>query len=102
MLVSYIDKKKSGLKNVVVLTTMHNTVRVTKDAITKPDTERTNAMTILKDASDSQLISFEFTWQLGINLVVPHMQTVQHSEQWITIGSTNENAENSWCHRETS
>ena len=96
----------------VILTTMHNTVRVTKDAITKPDvykmydhtkggvdivdlisshssirmksrrwtlnalafildTERTNAMTILKDARDSQLTSFEFTWQLGKNLVVP-------------------------------
>ena len=31
MLVSYIDKKKSGLRNVVVLTTMHDEVMVTRD-----------------------------------------------------------------------
>ena len=31
MLVSYVDKKKSGKKNVVVLTSMHDNVRVTKD-----------------------------------------------------------------------
>ena len=38
------------------------------------DTERTNAMTIMKEASgDKNMSSFEFTWQLGTNLVVPHM-----------------------------
>ena len=37
MLASYIDKKKSGKKNVVELTTMHDTVRVTKDERRKPD-----------------------------------------------------------------
>ena len=31
--VSYIDKKKSGKKIVVVLTTMHDTVKVTNDEI---------------------------------------------------------------------
>ena len=31
MLVSYVDKKKSGKKNVVVLTSMHDNVRVMKD-----------------------------------------------------------------------
>ena len=36
MLVSYIDKKKSGPKNVVVLTTMHDEVKVTKDIRRKP------------------------------------------------------------------
>ena len=36
MLVSYIDKKKSGKKNVVVLASMHDNVRVTKDERRKP------------------------------------------------------------------
>ena len=37
MLVSYVDKKKSGKRNVVVLTTMHNSVSVTKDQRVKPN-----------------------------------------------------------------
>ena len=36
MLVSYVDKKKSGKNNVVVLTSMHDNVRVTKDKRRKP------------------------------------------------------------------
>ena len=37
MLVSYIDKKRSAKKNVVVLTTTHDNVRVTKVDGRKPD-----------------------------------------------------------------
>ena len=37
MLVSCVDKKNSGKRNVVVLTTMHTTVRVTKDQRVKPN-----------------------------------------------------------------
>ena len=36
MLVSYIDKKKSGKKNVTVLSTMHDNVKITKDQRKKP------------------------------------------------------------------
>ena len=36
MLVLYVDKKKSGKKNVVVLTSMHDNVRVMKDERRKP------------------------------------------------------------------
>ena len=36
MLISHVYKKKSGKKNVVVLTSMHDNVRVTKDKIRKP------------------------------------------------------------------
>ena len=36
MLVSYIDKKKSGKKNVIALTTMHDKVKVTNDQRCKP------------------------------------------------------------------
>ena len=36
MLVSYIDKKNSGKKNMVVLTSMHDKVEVTKDETRKP------------------------------------------------------------------
>ena len=36
MLVSYIDKKKSGKKTVIVFTTMHDKVKVTNDQRTKP------------------------------------------------------------------
>ena len=36
MLVSYIDKKESGKKNVIVLTTMHDKVKVTNDQQKKP------------------------------------------------------------------
>ena len=37
MLVSYIDRKKSGLKNAVVLTTMHDEVMVIRDQRKKPN-----------------------------------------------------------------
>ena len=37
VLVSYVDKKTSGLKNVIALATMHNDVRVMKDSKLKPD-----------------------------------------------------------------
>ena len=37
MLVFYVDKEKSGKRNVVVLTTMHNSVSVTKDQRVKPN-----------------------------------------------------------------
>ena len=37
LLVSYIDKKESGKRNVVVLSTLHDEVRVTKDEQRKPD-----------------------------------------------------------------
>ena len=36
MLVSYIDKKKSGKKNVIVFTTMHGKVKITNDQRKKP------------------------------------------------------------------
>ena len=36
MLVSYIDKKKSGKKNVIVLSTMHVNVKILKDQRKKP------------------------------------------------------------------
>lgn len=36
MLVSYVDKTKSGGKNVIVLTTMHDVVKVTRDQRRKP------------------------------------------------------------------
>ena len=37
LLVSYIDKKKSGKRNIVVLSKVHDEVRVTKDERRKPD-----------------------------------------------------------------
>ena len=37
LLALYIDKKKSGKRNVVVLSTLHDEVRVTKDEQRKPD-----------------------------------------------------------------
>ena len=37
MLMSYVDKKTSALKNIIGLTTMHNDVHVTKDSKLKPD-----------------------------------------------------------------
>ena len=37
LLALYIDKKKSGKSNVVVLSTLHDEVRVTKDEQRKPD-----------------------------------------------------------------
>ena len=36
MLASYIDKKKSGKKNVIVLSTVHDSVKVTNDQRKKP------------------------------------------------------------------
>ena len=37
LLVLYIDKKKSGKRNIVVLSTLHDEVRLTKDERRKPD-----------------------------------------------------------------
>ena len=37
LLVSCVDKKKAGKKNIVVLTTMHTSVSVTKDQCVKPN-----------------------------------------------------------------
>ena len=36
LLVSYVDKKKSGEKKIVALSAMHSSVRVTKDKRKKP------------------------------------------------------------------
>ena len=36
MLVSYVDKKKSGKKNIIRLTTLHDTVKVSNDKRSKP------------------------------------------------------------------
>ena len=36
MQTSYVDKKKSVLKNVIVLSSMHDSVKVTKDQRRKP------------------------------------------------------------------
>ena len=36
MLVSYIDKKKSGKKNIIGLTTLHDTIKVSDDKRSKP------------------------------------------------------------------
>ena len=37
LLISYVDKKAFGKKNVMVLPTMHQTLRVTTDQRKKPD-----------------------------------------------------------------
>lgn len=37
MLFSYIDKQNSGEKNVIVLSNMHENVKVTKDQRKKPE-----------------------------------------------------------------
>ena len=37
LLVSYVDKRKAGKKNIVVLTTMHTSVSATKDQRVKPN-----------------------------------------------------------------
>ena len=39
-LASYIDKKKSGKNNVIVLSTMHDIVKVTNDQRKNPQTHR--------------------------------------------------------------
>ena len=45
MLVSYIDNKKSGKKNVIVLTAMHDQVKVTNDQWKKPHVHVMNDQT---------------------------------------------------------
>ena len=40
MLASHIDKKKSGKKNVIVLSTMHNSMKVTNDQRKKPQIDK--------------------------------------------------------------
>ena len=38
-LVSYIDKKKSGKNNLIVLSTIHDNVKITKDQWKKPSVQ---------------------------------------------------------------
>ena len=45
MLVSYINNKKSGKKNVIVLTAMHDQVKVTNDQWKKPQVHVINDQT---------------------------------------------------------
>ena len=45
MLASYIDKKKSGRKNIIILSTMHDSLKVTNDQRKKP---RSTACTITR------------------------------------------------------
>ena len=37
MLVSYVVKKKSGKRNILMLTTMHKSVKITRDSRKKPN-----------------------------------------------------------------
>ena len=119
MLVSYMDKKKSGKKNVLFLTTMYDEIRVSKDQRVKPqpivyydhmkggvdvvdlvsigastrsktkrwtlnansficDTTKTNARTLYNEINNKKLSNFEFTFQLGKELIMPFIQ--QRSE----------------------
>ena len=45
MLASYIDKKKSGRKNIIILSTMHDSLKVTNDQRKNP---RSTACTITR------------------------------------------------------
>ena len=115
MLISYMDKKKAGKKNVLFLTTMFNEVRVSRDQRKKPqpivyydhmkggvdvvdlvsigastrsksrrwpinanafecDTVKTNARTLYNEINGKNLSNFEFTHQLGKELVLPFIQ----------------------------
>ena len=95
MLVSYIDKKKSGKKNITGLTTFHDTVKVLNDKKSKPQvlvmydhtkrgvgivdllsthhTTRINSKTILSK-NKVKLPNFDFTYTLGKAPVLPSNQ----------------------------
>ena len=105
MLASYINKKKSGKKNVVELTTMHDNVRVTKDERRKPDVHVTydhtkgkvdivdlisthNLTRTIKKGwplSPAKLSSFEFTYRLGKMLVLPNIDRRYSNSNGLTI-----------------
>ena len=114
-LVSYVLKKKSGVRNVLVLSTMHKNALTTKDERKKPhvitfydrtkggvdvmdmmastytvkfksrrwtmnalayilDTVRTNMTTLWNELNpESKMSSFDFLWQLGEELIKPHI-----------------------------
>ena len=110
VLISYADEKKSGTKVVLALTTMSDTMRVSKDQRKKTeplvyydhmkggvdvvdlvpigastraktkrwtlnalyflcDTVKSNAKTLYNEVNGKKLSNFEFTWQLGKELV---------------------------------
>ena len=54
MMVSYCDKTKSRMKNVIILTIMHDVVRTTKDEQTKPDVHKMYDFT--KGGADAVLL----------------------------------------------
>ena len=115
MLVSYADKKKKGTKVVLLLSTMHDEIHVSRDERTKPslivyydhmkggvdvmdlcstmlttrsktprwalnatffllDIVRTNSRTLFNEIKNSKLSNFEYTWNLGKELVMPFIQ----------------------------
>ena len=116
ILISWIDTKKSGKKNIILLSTLHDEIRVSRDQRRKPqpivyydhtkggvdvvdllsfslstrfkskrwtlnalvfvlDTVRTNARTIFQEVTQGKISNFHFTWQLGMALVRPLIQT---------------------------
>ena len=68
MVVSYCDKKKSGMKNIIVLSTMHDNVRITKDQRKKPDV----------------IVFYDYT-KGGVDVVdlLAKMSTRMKSKRWV-------------------
>ena len=125
-MVSWIDKKKSGMKNILCLTTMHDTVKTSRAQRKKPhmlvfydktkggvdivdyvssfmstrvrskrwpmnafayslDTARTNSRTLHDEVAGKKTSNFNFTWNLGEQLVLPEIQR-RYQEKRANIG----------------
>ena len=81
MLASYIDKNKSEKKNVIILSTMHDSVKVTNDLGKKPQIHSMYnhmkggvVVVDLLSTSHSTRIKFEFTYAIRKGLVLPAIQ----------------------------
>ena len=93
LLVSYIDKKRAGKKNIVVLTTMHTSVSVTKDQRVKPNVhsfcDHTKGGVDVVDLISTHNTTKMKNWRWPINALVFVLDTVQTNAKTILAESSN-------------
>ena len=93
LLVSYVDKNKAGKKNIVVLTTMHTSVSVTKDQRVKPNVhtfyDQTKRGVDVVDLVSIHNTSKMKNWRWPINALAFVLDTVCTNANTILAESSN-------------
>ena len=98
MLVSYIDKKKSGKKNIILLTTMHKDIKISRDLRTKPQPivfyDYTKGGVDIVDLLSSSLSTRIKSKRWTINALVFLLDTVRTNSRTIYLERKDTNISN--------